>query len=278
MFSRFNVYAPHVRTLDLSCIDFDDIDRLDLNALVDYCGFRELLPNLQKLKIGYSLDEVLWFDFWVRIFACRSLIDIQDEDEKFWAPCVPIASINTFLLAVVERCPNLKSLPLCLTPTHGAVQTDLWHDLLAEATSLSKVSCSNNLIEAATIQSLSRLPHLTSLEISSNENVIGLLTPLNITLADGAFPSLKTLVLRGFMRVDVNNFWSIPLPFYQLTTVEIEFDSEDENNVIWAIRGFIPVLCGMMPYITCLVLNYDNAAKATAALEKRRLTQSRIFP
>lgn len=178
-----------------------------------------------------------------------------------WGAPVNSAGHMADVMHTILACsPDLRSLSLLTgleSNPEDQITREHWFDLVAQLSSLSKYSGVDMFLDAEVFQALGRLPQLECLEIYSNHDP---LPPLTMKFSHSAFPTLRRLLLQDLMLSNMNFILSVPLPFTQLTAIEIKFNGwpKDDDNT-WAMCQFIPLLGVKIPNVTDLVLRFDLA-------------------
>ncbi|KAG8691238.1 hypothetical protein FRC08_010224 [Ceratobasidium sp. 394] len=211
-FSRFDFYAPHVKTLDIYGRKMSSFGINGWPVLISRAQQRPLLPNLECLRIkAANHPDGANQPLWIAAFASPSLttLSIQPNPYSPLSPIIPHRAA-AFILQLLERChPDLKQLDLF--PSREADQrigdggsilrpflpkkTLTFYQHLAGFTSLTHLSGTYAWFEKKPFLVLSRLPHLESISIYLDEDETGPYDRLDSLLSDDSFPSLRELTL-----------------------------------------------------------------------------------
>ncbi|KAG8693255.1 hypothetical protein FRC08_009232 [Ceratobasidium sp. 394] len=267
--NRFNVYAPHVKHLDL----FRRSKYLKLTSgwdiLIDYVQARHiLLPNLETLVLrppSGTYHKILPYP-WVLTFCSPKLQSLSIDDRL--GPISPvIASALCHLL--INTCPNLLALKFELSFTQSkseqdkyircqAKEIDYIPALLQPYSTLQQLSVGLDFVMkyAPLISQLQNLKYL-----ETQEAVLDLTMPTK--LPPNSFPSLTALKFNRVHVLVVESVWEkIPDIFTELTALEcIFFPSPPEDEGDPAVLGFPPrfatFLNSIETRITNLTLHFD---------------------
>ncbi|QRV75739.1 hypothetical protein RhiJN_03754 [Ceratobasidium sp. AG-Ba] len=113
-FTRFDLYAQHVRSLDIHRVRYKVIQ---WSTLTSRSRAGPLLPGLQSLDIwniplfhdGSFSEELMW----ARVFLTQSVTSIRFCREMgIWAPFAPHQTILSLLDTIQKTCPNIDNLAL----------------------------------------------------------------------------------------------------------------------------------------------------------------------
>ncbi|KAG8740406.1 hypothetical protein FRC10_004357 [Ceratobasidium sp. 414] len=270
-FVRLRVYSSFVKSLDIfgkkAGIHYG---MTNASTLLSYTDHHELLPNLRKLTTNEFSFMIAYF-FWFRVFASRSLLEIRPIVLKYTdIPFVPVPVISAFVESVLQRCPLVHTLGLFAR--NGSLD-ELDHDLehlaftgntgplhqaLVQVKTLVNVSGSAMLFDRDIFTALGKLPLLTRLEVRYERDDDDDESPLKPThVEDGAFPSLRHVVLSNVTDSDIGFFWNMPTLAKRLTTVDITFhhDPADPRHH-WVRRDFVTMMCHNSPKITDLRFDF----------------------
>lgn len=274
-FARFNIYAPFVKNLEIFRCEYQQFVMANSQSLIDFAQTCELLPNLVSLTLQADNTRRLGYLFWTRIFASRSMLNIQAIYGKY--DVMPVTSTereSVLMRTIVSRCPNVQKLAFFSFAGSSVGEHDLdtsfardptpMCTFLAKATSLTELIGSMSFLEHGALRAIGSLPNLRRLKIyyphrwRDHER----LRELKATcLPQTAFPQLNNLVLDDVLEHGVNFIWRMtPLVGY-LSTVEIGFyPYPRRTQKEWALSEFIPLLCERSPHIRELVLEFDSLA------------------
>lgn len=269
-FDRWNIYAPFVRHLDISEDASQRFDIPNFAALLIYSKKRELLPNLTSLYLHATQPRNLAYLFWISVFGCRSLLDVQPLYQSTM-PTISNERESSLMHAIVKRCPNLQTLGFFSYPDSGTTDNDLdktflrqtapLHTFLSHAKALTKLVGSVSFLQPESLEVLGRLPHLKSLEIHYPPKWDDLVVLKKISLPSTAFPKLNSIVLNKATRGGFEFMWQMPTMVSELKTVEIKLRPPRRVDNDWMLQELIPVMCKHSPGVTELLIDFDADAR-----------------
>ncbi|KAG9083797.1 hypothetical protein FS749_005725 [Ceratobasidium sp. UAMH 11750] len=225
--TRFNIYAPYVKHLDLfrqlKCLKLT----LGWDILVDYVRAGHiLLPNLETLVLRPPdglYREILPYP-WILAF-CSPKLQSLSVDDRLGPISFVIASALCHLL--ISTCPNLAALEFALSSSQfspewdkyiprQAKEVDYISVLLQPSSALQRLSIDLDfVIKYASL--ISQMQNLKYLEIQDSDSDIA--TP--IKLSKNSFPTLTTLKFNRVHLLEVESVWErMPDMFTRLTTLE----------------------------------------------------------
>ncbi|KAG9127669.1 hypothetical protein FRC07_011053 [Ceratobasidium sp. 392] len=237
-FSRFNVYAPWIKHLEV-CKDRKTLWDIRMGALSRYTVARTLLPNVMSITCT-NTDRTATIP-WVLPFLSPSLRRLQFATlTPVFSPKLRMAESFTLLHILSEKCPNLQTLAIhpeldkrkqdteayalgCVPEDSRAKLKDqIQHGLtpfIACISPLVSFASSSMILDQACFTTISTWPLLESLSIT--------LDPLQgryevPELPDTAFPSLKSLALYWLPDMKTfRMFWNTPVLVSKLTSVKL---------------------------------------------------------
>ncbi|QRW10125.1 hypothetical protein RhiLY_09124 [Ceratobasidium sp. AG-Ba] len=249
-FSRFDFYAPHVKGLRIYGSRASNTTLTGWPVLLSRARQQVLLPNLQRLVIDVpnllrGADQPLW----IAAFASPSLIEVSTPPPPHFASAslVPRRAAAYMMQFLAHQGPKLQSLDLF--PSEEAEshigdggnilrpflpgKTLKFFEYIANFNSLVHLSGTFEWFEKKPFRILSRLPHLESISIYSDEPAAE--DDLDSLLANNSFPSLREL---AFERVHVNDVLGVAFNerFIQRVTT-LRLGSEEEHLGFDNIHG-----------------------------------------
>ncbi|KAG9091023.1 hypothetical protein FS749_000120 [Ceratobasidium sp. UAMH 11750] len=206
-FSRFDVYAPHVKSLDVYGRNRQVFKVTGWAILVSRAHQRVLLPNLHTIVIqtkpredSFGPDQAMW----IGAFASPSLINLLITPSRpRVAPTVSYAAASFILRSVMVHRPALRRLGLYPHMEIGNFGEEgessflaflsgaPFYQYVAGVTSLRHLSGILAWFEDEALKVIGQLTHLETISIYSGFDEPGAHGELE--MADDSFPSLRGL-------------------------------------------------------------------------------------
>ncbi|KAG8796171.1 hypothetical protein FRC12_003762 [Ceratobasidium sp. 428] len=211
-FSRFDFYAPHVKSLDVYGHKKSSLSIDGWPVLISRAQQRPLLPNLEKLiiKAGNHPDGANQ-PFWMAAFASPTLtvLSIHPPTYSPLSPIIPHRAAAFIMHFLMRSRPKLKRLDLfpsreadkhigdggTILRPYLSGKTLEFYQYLAGSTTLTHLSGTFAWFEKKVVLILARLPNLESISIYLDEDDTGPYVDLNSLLSDDSFPALRELTL-----------------------------------------------------------------------------------
>ncbi|KAG9086189.1 hypothetical protein FRC06_003233 [Ceratobasidium sp. 370] len=268
-FSRFDIYAPYVRRLNVygpgPVGHYYQVDGWD--HLIVRAQQKPLLPNLLSIILQSSCDEHGPDQLvWIKTFICPSLINIQATPHSVSSPpCISPLMADVILDAVAERCPRLFRLSLFPSRTLKYEENNLlgylrrrpYYESLRALPTLVELTCSTMMLESDSLRIVSSLPQLHRLIILTSGTTVVLRPP---ELPRESFPALQQLHIKGLSPYEVITILSIPTLMSGLIHLELKFQldqlDEDEDRDEWIASELLSLL-RLSPQLSSLDLDLD---------------------
>ncbi|KAG9124390.1 hypothetical protein FRC07_011804 [Ceratobasidium sp. 392] len=259
--SRFDVYAPFVKSLDLFGPSYDYIKISGWWSLIRRNREHVLLPNLRMLEIEsfcntHGPDQAMW----VQALASPSLVDLMIlPGGSNNGPTISYPMTAFILNSVQELCPNLKGLSLFPNANLGDTGQDgeshflmllshePFYNYLTGINNLRTLASTTAWFRKPALSVLSRMPSLETFVVYEwNDERLDF---VENSLPAQAFPSLRQLVLRLLHPYDASKLLMTQNLVRQLTALELHFDWDQLNQAInrqeWLLRKIIQPLQNM---------------------------------
>lgn len=273
-FTRFNIYAPLVKALNIYGCSDHPYEFTNWKALTS----REapLLPKLLSLTIkfarslgGYD-DQILW----ITTLLSPSLREIrampaQLSKHHTRTPAIPPLLVALMLKKVVPQCPHLKVLSIFPDPNVDEDQAEKplstflsmseppFHYYLAQAQQLCELTSNEQILKHDVLLVIGSLPQLARLEIYTDQIDI---CPESIPLPDYTFPALRQLTLHLSYSEGIEDLWKLGA-LRQLTSLKIDFkdqhDDGSDSRDIWA-RSLLIAVADNSPNLKHLDINFST--------------------
>ncbi|KAG8735369.1 hypothetical protein FRC12_018109, partial [Ceratobasidium sp. 428] len=210
-FSRFDIYAPHVRTLRIRTA-FHNLETWD--TLVSRSRLGPLLPHLSSLTIlqlpQYQADPLTNEFMWMLVFLHRTVTSVRFSRETgVWNSAVSAPGFRSLVDMINRTCPNLNSLCLPSINHNANEEHQLLHIIPAQPISqyflplsgLQKLETGLWIFRAEYIQEVGSLVQLSHLTIRPEKG--GLELPEHCSVEEPAFNALTNLAMNYVQWTDV---------------------------------------------------------------------------
>ncbi|KAG9096931.1 hypothetical protein FRC06_008182 [Ceratobasidium sp. 370] len=273
--SRLQLYASSVRTLKIHSKAVGSYFSFNWPALALHLQSQTLLPNLELLDFTNSLGGFASnYRFWVKVFACDSLIEIRVVPRRIMITLMVTGSdveLEEMVEVLVQKSPGIQKLT-ALFPTFGSsnhdeskngspdppTRTELPFQSLKSLSWLRDLSCNSALLTAS-LTVLGSLSQLQSLTVWSGGNKCA--SPESEPLPDASFPNLTQLTLHlkeSIDSIEVETLMHMIPVLRQLTRLEFFMEMYDTitNENSWVQSRFLPSLKGLQ-YLQDLHINFN---------------------
>ncbi|KAG8713316.1 hypothetical protein FRC08_013408 [Ceratobasidium sp. 394] len=277
-FTRFNVYAPFVKTLIIdheaklspypkhheSPILLDSI--LNWQILIDYLASETLLPNLRGIEFRYSNYQTCLN--WLRVLLSPSVHSLEAMIMK---PEWPIEVVCTMLQLAGSKSADMNNLfisPRGFGTSNIGEDADLdslsqrqleFFSSFASFRKLRRLRSNIAVLHPQSILVLSELPCLEELMVG-----VGAAPDLlcyDISLPETAFPSFRKLILENVMSPRwIMDLWSVRAVFKNLETISVAMwpgVHEPEHVARWA-DDLLSRLCSHSPKLSDLSILFNG--------------------
>ncbi|KAG8738011.1 hypothetical protein FRC10_007404 [Ceratobasidium sp. 414] len=240
-FSRFDVYAPYVRELDVYGPTYHHYQVDGWDRLILHARQRPLLPNLSSI-IFHSFADVHGSDelVWVKTFISSSVTKVGAIAGNFKFPTyMPSLVVDVIMSTVAECCPRLLKLSLFPTPDHlsdkpkasdnllGFLWRRPYHESLSRLPNLVELTCSMGMFERDSLLVISSLPALRRLTVFGFDGVPVLHTD---SLSSESFPTLHELQLAELDRECLTSVLRLPPLMSHLTHLELDYQLDEPGS------------------------------------------------
>ncbi|CAE6491407.1 unnamed protein product [Rhizoctonia solani] len=271
-FTRFDIYAPLVKSLDLYG-DSKHSYEFDWKSLEQRRN--SLLPHLSSLTMRSSRGSRGYGDqlMWTILLASSSLREIRFEPSgKNWQypPTVTPVVASLLLHELASQCPDLQVLSIFPEPasvgtgvqservleTFLALSKPPFYHCLSQLPQLCELACNEQILKGDVLPIVASLPLLAHLQISASAIDIDL---DDIPLPDNAFPSLRRLSLYLALNGGAVDLWEITA-LRQLTSLHIEFRDQHKDDLddpdSWALN-LLSTIAENNPNLQHLYINFS---------------------
>ncbi|KAG8701336.1 hypothetical protein FRC08_004132, partial [Ceratobasidium sp. 394] len=279
-FSRFNIYAPWIKHIEICRTLRCQPTRPELDALCRYSTTHVLLPHLRSItstNIAGIADAT-----WVLPFLCSSLISLEFVIASFARlPKLPPSESLVLLHVIATKCPKLLTLSMAGHPDANdspdpySIQylpydekTNLEEQLplglgrfVASIRPLVNLTFSAEILDPACFRTIGTWPSLKSLVITMDPNKRDYFLP---ELDDDSFPALKHLGLYWISDMDTfQRILSAPALTKKLTSVKL-LPSRDIcchfNGFSAALSRLLSIVAEQSPSLQSLWLRMAHPA------------------
>ncbi|KAG9080177.1 hypothetical protein FS749_008104 [Ceratobasidium sp. UAMH 11750] len=275
-FLRFNVYAPHVKSLDVYGRNRKLFKVKGWTVLISHARRRVLLPNLHTIILQPGFDDSYGPDqaMWIGAFASPSLVNLLiTPSNPFAVPTVSYAAASFVLKHVTAHCPALQRLGLFPSKEMGGfgeegessflafLFEEPFYQYVAGVTGLRHLSGTLAWFEDTSLKIIGRLPHLETISIYSGFDEPGAHGELE--MADDFFPALRRLEVFHLDPWDIERVIGRKPLLKNLTTFCLEMDmnridgdEEAPDQLDWLINDVFPCLANA-PHLADLAIKVD---------------------
>ncbi|KAG8767696.1 hypothetical protein FRC12_006103 [Ceratobasidium sp. 428] len=276
-FSRFLIYSPHVKALNISHAG-EFVSIVHWNTLLMKAEEVPLLPSLASLHLdnGRRLvidDEILW----IQAFSSTSLrkLTMYSPKTRSMAGDISFIALSVILNHLKKASPSLEQ--LIVFPDRDSEQSNqsplahlLWegpfYRHLTSLSSLSHLATNTNIFSPDGILALSTLPNLTSLDLASGHYTPHIKTFEGIALPPGSFSALRHIALHFLSLAEIQEIWNMEAIVNKLSSLDIEFSVVPQPDGTYVVRpnfdgflsGKIPLICARSPCISNLHLGFGE--------------------
>lgn len=230
-FTRFELYAQYVRTLDLLDVyEFRGKAKATLDSRHD-----ALLPNLISLtchceRASRPAATVRWLSWFLGPSLLKLAVIPTSTAASGNSSNPENAIIFDLKQSLLQRCPNLREIHATASarrfPGTRAGETPLLCQLLPEFPQLRKITGNESLVEPQTLKLLGTLPHLEYLNVTWQYPD----RPIPKTSwSPDSFPFMRSIRLAGAHLDTIYSVWSVPSLVNSLTSIEVQVGSYDFN-------------------------------------------------
>ncbi|CAE6374532.1 unnamed protein product [Rhizoctonia solani] len=232
--SRYNIYAPWVRELEI----FDECSQeiKNLEPFLTLLGGQPPLPNLRRLTTytgasNLSGKELMEF---INVFFSPSLKEIETfYHEKGIPSCLDASSIPNLFRKIKETCPQIQALEFYPENAYGSSTSfnlsDRSRDILQSFSNLRSFTSTTYILESATFRVLGSLPHLESLGIRGSHMDNPVLDE-QLSIPPNSFEELIDLRLYNIHPQDIKVLWNQPSIVKKLGSAVIQTDPTTAPN------------------------------------------------
>ncbi|KAG8760484.1 hypothetical protein FRC12_009566 [Ceratobasidium sp. 428] len=272
-FTRFDVYAPHVKTLDVYGSRREHFKIVGWKVLIARARKQALLPNLHTLVTRTSCgshgpDQLMW----VEAFNSPSLINVLiTPDKPGMAPTISYEAASAIMRTIEPQVSNLRNIGLFPDyrvgdHSHDGESTflallsgDPFYMYIRGASSLQHLSGSLGWMNEEPILILGQLPCLETITISVFDN-FGL--DFNFELPEDSFPSLHGLYLHGLYTSNAVQILRLKPLLKGLKSLELHMDMDEPEPEHmdydeWLAEIFFPRLVDA-PHVEKLKIDVDD--------------------
>ncbi|KAG8717473.1 hypothetical protein FRC09_014227 [Ceratobasidium sp. 395] len=248
--SRFHIYAPSIKNLDVDSPYGESLEVHDWESLILYAQTTQLLPNL---VVFHGSQRDLWPCLLFLSGSTQTIRIFQDTDSFGNIPTSKI------LGHIANQCPNIFRLEFYCQleePTNGDYLEDallqMFTPLSMGFQNLHHIMSNTLILQPDALRRLAQLPNLTNIWAQAEPDTLPWNSSSCGQLPPDSFPALKSLSLDLETCRDVRRFWElVPLANLETATVSIASTNEIENE-------FIQTLCRASPNTKSLRLAFPR--------------------
>ncbi|KAG8702525.1 hypothetical protein FRC08_003438 [Ceratobasidium sp. 394] len=267
-FRRFDIYAPHVRSLDVYGHEGNYFKISGWTVLISHARQRALLPNLHTLTIRTSCDlHGPDQPMWVGAFASPSLVNLLViPGDPLNLPTISYSAASFILGSLMTHCPRLQKLGLFPSVVIGDfggegesgllafLSREPFYKYLDGVTSLRHLSSTLAWFRPEALPVLGQLPHLETMSIYSGPDDSD--DHGDFDMDNNLFPALTGLYLHLLDPWDVGRVMRLTPLIKNIRSLDMETDPNRFNNndpTEWLIGELFPVLTDA-PHLTELTI------------------------
>ncbi|KAF8608068.1 hypothetical protein BDV93DRAFT_541451 [Ceratobasidium sp. AG-I] len=201
--ARFNVYAPHVRSLLLSSDLISKCENWD--SFYTIARSTTLLPNLSRILLGTSRVLGQQLVTCATVFLSPSVNEVWNIEQRWFKQLgeydsLALEQVLKLLQNIASACPGIKSLDIHPSLLPDKQRSNPRHGYFTEFrysvqsfTCLRELSINTLALEQHTFLALGELPTLETMSIYPcvYDEIVG-----SLALPDNAFPALRCLNLK----------------------------------------------------------------------------------
>ncbi|KAF8608070.1 hypothetical protein BDV93DRAFT_519138 [Ceratobasidium sp. AG-I] len=284
--TRFNIYAPHVKSLFLSSNPIGKCE--NWHGFYSIARSTTLLPNLSRIllkKPGLSDWQLV---IWTSMFLSPSVNDIRSTDRRWFGKLgenMDLEQASELLRSTASVCPSLKLLDIYPSPLPDNQHPDPSHSFFANFCHsirsfkyLRELSSNTVILEERSFLALGKLPALETLTLypCAYDETVG-----NLALPDDAFPALRRLNLQVMNQNSMVELCGLKPLVWRITILGVL--PQPKNN-----SSSLPNLCLAKPMsalaennstLSSLLVDEDSFSSPVALeIDSMLLQQFRHFP
>ncbi|KAG8716725.1 hypothetical protein FRC08_008924 [Ceratobasidium sp. 394] len=278
--TRFHIYAPFVRSLEIYGEDVEEYKITNRKALAQCAKDTPFLPNLVRLTLT-SLFAITGQSqlFWIRTFLSPSLLEILVVGKPIEElPLIQMSLVPSLLQHISEFAPKTQQLSLFIEHNEFS-RPRKYFEILASLRShfktlgsLRQLTSTDAVITPSVLPVIASLANLEVLNINrpyDGSDICGSVDPKS--LPPNPFPALKHFSLCG---ADAGEAWSVLeySIFSNLSSLRLEFrhyPTPDElghgNMTPWEYQ-LVDLITRTCPHLTDLHLNFDENGNSVGNL------------
>jgi hypothetical protein len=259
--SRFMPYARRVHSLKYG------IKRNEKASDLEESVFREVFLTRSTLEVLPNLRSLWWDSIQCVRYAELFMHDkVTEFGFKLHSEEFPL--LRTY---IVGRMPSLRSLSWtsCIRDSHLKVEGELLQ-LLSSLQELREVTPPKNFLSSKFLKALSSLPELETIQYEDlDEMPYSMISPLQCTLQEGAFPKLSNLRLNSNLddiRVCLTGGALLP----RLRNLVVEGDRWDPLLPL-TVQPFLTAVTGCYPTLEMVSMDIMVGIEKQDALSREHL-------
>ncbi|KAG8711772.1 hypothetical protein FRC09_020411 [Ceratobasidium sp. 395] len=268
---RFDLYAPHVKHLDVYGPTGVIFKVTGWKVLVARSQRRLLLPNLQTTTIMTTCNSSgPCQPMWVGTFSSPSLVNLEiTADNLSNAPTISYHAASFIMKSLTAHCPKIKRLglfPYSIDGDHAEdaessllafLSGDKFYEYVSTLTSLIHLSCTFAWLQVPALRILGRLPHLESIAVCGVDHADDI-----SELTEDLFPMLHRLTLHGSSCSNTLETLGTLSMVKNLTLLHVKLDIDTEDldidEDVWLAEEFFPLLLNA-PRLTDVKIDADSS-------------------
>ncbi|KAG8741633.1 hypothetical protein FRC12_015606 [Ceratobasidium sp. 428] len=273
-FTRFSLYAPFVKYLEIYGQDATEYEFSGWRELGQYAKAASLLPNLVRLTLTASFPiQSQQQLMWIRTFLAPAILEIQVVRTASEAPLIHLPTASSLLKHVSTVASGVQRLSLFIEhedyyrPEEDADVIGFWEPLLqcclGNLTALQELTCTEAVLDPEVFSVMAQLPNLRVLNIHAIGGAYSVWAALDRKcVPPNPFPALKHFSMRASHAADISIVLHC-LAFPNLSSLRLGIEEQpDADHIIddpaWEHEVIEPIVEGC-PHLNELRIDFDEA-------------------
>ncbi|KAG9121438.1 hypothetical protein FRC07_002606 [Ceratobasidium sp. 392] len=272
-FTRFKLYAPFVRSLEIYGKDDMEYEFAQWKKLGQYAKAEPLLPNLVQLTLAApflikSQQQLLW----IRTFLAPTILEIRVFRSVDESPLMHMPTVLSLLKHVSTIVPQIQQLSVFiehedyLRPDDDADVLGFWepswYSYFKNLSALRELTCTEAVLVPKAFSTIARLTSLSVLNIWVEGGAYTVWASLNQNcIPPNPFPALRHFSMRGAHAGDVCIVLDC-LAFPHLSSLRIGIDVQADNDPLangpWEYQ-LVELITRACPRLADLRIDFDES-------------------